>query len=465
MSSILTNTSAMVALKTLNGINKDLATTQSMISTGKKVDSARDNAAIWSISKVMESDVKGFKAISESLGLGQSTIAVAREAAETVTDLLTDIKGKITAAQEENVDRQKIQADIDELTNQIDSVVAAAQFNGLNLLENRDTTLGSGSISVLSSLDRASNGSVSTANISVDKNDLQTNAQVVAGSASTISAVAYNIVTISTTTTSSGSFSVTVTAAVGATAQFTVTADLTAGIAAALATRSDTGLNGNIAGLGFEFDVTGAGLFSSIGFGAGGGGAVGDVAYVAREGDTAADVASQLASAFASFAARNSIDTSQFNVTANGATLTIEGAITPTATTATTGSITFLLNEVDGTGTSANTIGGGLKELSSIDVTGSDADRAGALADVEGLIQNAIDAAASFGSAQGRIDTQADFMQQLQDAFKSGIGTLVDANMEEASAKLQALQVQQQLGIQALSIANQQPQNILALFQ
>ena len=51
------------------------------------------------------------------------------------------------------------------------------------------------------------------------------------------------------------------------------------------------------------------------------------------------------------------------------------------------------------------------------------------------------------------------------DAMKSGIGSLVDADMEEASARLQALQVQQQLGVQSLSIANQSPQTILSLFR
>ncbi|MEO0916618.1 MAG: flagellin, partial [Pseudomonadota bacterium] len=90
MSSILTNNSAMVALQTLKSINMDLAKTQSMISTGKEVGSARDNSAVWAISKVMESDVKGFKAISESLSLGSSSVAVARNGAETVTDLLNN---------------------------------------------------------------------------------------------------------------------------------------------------------------------------------------------------------------------------------------------------------------------------------------------------------------------------------------------------------------------------------------
>jgi flagellin len=83
---------------------------------------------------------------------------------------------------------------------------------------------------------------------------------------------------------------------------------------------------------------------------------------------------------------------------------------------------------------------------------------------VETLINNSVDAAAEFGSAQGRIETQSSFISNLTDALTSGIGAMVDADMEEASAKLQALQVQQQLGVQSLSIANQSPQTILSLF-
>lgn len=66
MTSILTNTSAMVALQTLKGINSDLNKVQDEISTGKSVGSAKDNSAVWAISKVMESDVAGFETISRA---------------------------------------------------------------------------------------------------------------------------------------------------------------------------------------------------------------------------------------------------------------------------------------------------------------------------------------------------------------------------------------------------------------
>ena len=109
-------------------------------------------------------------------------------------------------------------------------------------------------------------------------------------------------------------------------------------------------------------------------------------------------------------------------------------------------------------------ITGGLANLDTIDVsTNEGADKA--LDTIEVFIQTSIDAAAAFGSAQGRIETQSDFVGELIDNFKAGIGTLVDADMEAASARLQALQVQQQLATQSLSIANQAPQSILALFR
>jgi flagellin len=116
------------------------------------------------------------------------------------------------------------------------------------------------------------------------------------------------------------------------------------------------------------------------------------------------------------------------------------------------------------TGEDGGTASGGLFGLNNIDVT-SEAGAEAALENIETMIDTAIGAAAEFGSVQGRIETQTRFVDKLMDALKAGIGTMVDADMEEASAKLQALQVQQQLGIQSLSIANQAPQSILSLFR
>lgn len=275
MSSILTNTSAMVALQTIKGINSSLAKAQDEISTGKTVATAKDNASVWAISKVMESDVSGFKAISDSLNLGQSTVAVASAGAEQITNILKEMKTRVVAATGENVDYAKLGAEVTEMTNQINSIVQASQFNGANLLN----TAGNAGITVLSSIDRAADGSVTATSITIASVDFEANL-----------------------------------------------------------------------------------------------------------------------------------------------------------------------------------------DLSDIDVSDAAAAET-SIAAIEAHIQTAINGAAALGASAKRVELQADFVSKLTDAMTAGIGTMVDADMEEASARLQALQVQQQLGIQSLSIANQGPQNLLSLFR
>jgi flagellin len=87
------------------------------------------------------------------------------------------------------------------------------------------------------------------------------------------------------------------------------------------------------------------------------------------------------------------------------------------------------------------------------------------IAVVDGSISSMTDAATSLGAAKARIGIQQDFVNSLMDAVDRGVGQLVDADMNEESTKLQALQVKQQLGVQALSIANTSSQSILQLFQ
>lgn len=274
MTSILTNNGAMVALQTLSSINSDLTDTQNQISTGKEVDTAKDNSAIWAISKVMESDVAGFEAVSDSLSLGESTVAVATAGAEQITDLLKEMKEKVVAATGENVDHSKLEADVNELKNQITSVIGASQFNGANLLN----TAGD-DITVLSSLDRDASGTVTASNITVASVD-------------------------------------------------------------------------------FEAGLT----------------------------------------------------------------------------------------------------------LSDVDMTNATTAEA-SIDDIEALIQTAVDGAAALGASAARIERQNEFVNKVTDAMQSGIGSLVDTNMEEASARLKALQTQQQLGVQALTIANSAPETLQQLFR
>ncbi|MGE3229048.1 MAG: flagellin [Hyphomicrobium sp.] len=84
---------------------------------------------------------------------------------------------------------------------------------------------------------------------------------------------------------------------------------------------------------------------------------------------------------------------------------------------------------------------------------------------VDAALNTMTDAATLLGAAKSRISLQKDFVQKLMDSIDTGIGQLVDADMNEESTRLQALQVRQQLGVQALGIANQSAQQILRLFQ
>jgi flagellin len=95
----------------------------------------------------------------------------------------------------------------------------------------------------------------------------------------------------------------------------------------------------------------------------------------------------------------------------------------------------------------------------------TDDEMAEALNLTEAAIQGMTKAASQLGSISMRIDLQEDFASKLSDAIDSGIGRLVDADMNEESTRLKALQTQQQLGIQALSIANSSAEGILTLFR
>jgi flagellin len=86
------------------------------------------------------------------------------------------------------------------------------------------------------------------------------------------------------------------------------------------------------------------------------------------------------------------------------------------------------------------------------------------LADVTAAISSLTTAASELGATSTNITTQQTYISNLSDSLTTGVGSLVDANMNEAATKLAALQVQQQLGIQALSISNSNTQLILKLF-
>ena len=125
------------------------------------------------------------------------------------------------------------------------------------------------------------------------------------------------------------------------------------------------------------------------------------------------------------------------------------------AGTATT--MTYFLIDAGGTGTLGTVV-----ELSSAN---TDEEVEGMISAVDAMLADITDAAATLGAINMRVEMQTDFVADLMDVIDTGVGRLVDADMNEESTRLKALQTQQQLGIQALSIANTNSENVLALFK
>jgi flagellin len=107
----------------------------------------------------------------------------------------------------------------------------------------------------------------------------------------------------------------------------------------------------------------------------------------------------------------------------------------------------------------------GTVDISDATATNTTATRQASLVTVQGYLKSATDSATALGLAEKTIGQQQSFVSKLVDQLNTGVGAMIDADMNQESTKLQALQVQQQLATQALQIANQQPQSILALFR
>lgn len=157
-----------------------------------------------------------------------------------------------------------------------------------------------------------------------------------------------------------------------------------------------------------------------------------------------------------------------------------------------TGSLKFLASYNDGNGAAASAVGtidltiadltnaGNTGILQAAQATGSTAATnftalvaadlgatviADTLSNADKAIASLTDYGSVIGATQTRVTQQNDFIKIMKDALTTGVSSLVDADMNEASTRLQALQTQQQLGVQSLSIANQNAQMILKLFQ
>ena len=137
LNSVNTNVGAMVALQNLQKTNAELDITQNRINTGKAVNSAKDNGAIWAIAQAQRSESASLNAVKSSLQRGQSTVDVALSAGESISDLLTQMKTLALSASDTSLGtsaRASLNEDFISLRDRITTVVANASFDGTNLI-------------------------------------------------------------------------------------------------------------------------------------------------------------------------------------------------------------------------------------------------------------------------------------------------------------------------------------------
>ena len=164
--SVQTNASAIIALQNLNKTSNDLQGAQNIVSTGLLINTAKDNASVWSIAQGQRADVGALTAVQSSLNRASSIADVAQTAGASISDLLNQIKQKVVAAQDPSLDtasREAYNTDFQSLLRQVADVVNNASFDGANILNGSL----SGNISFLANADATSFITLSVQNMSL----------------------------------------------------------------------------------------------------------------------------------------------------------------------------------------------------------------------------------------------------------------------------------------------------------
>ena len=486
-SSIITNMSAMSAVQNLNATEAALAKTQNQISTGLSVSSAEDNAAYFSIAQTMRTNVSNLSAVSSSLNLGSSVVSTATAATNQITSVLQSISADLVTAKS-NVgsasNQGNLQTAITALNQQLASIVSSASFNGTNLLDGSSGT----SVSIVSGV--TGSGANTTVNsLTIDTTNTNLNGATFSyGTDSSTAAVLQDAAAVVTATTNN-----TAAQEVSTNAQTANTAAVNAltSILGQL-TQSDlggvttagTGSAAFTAAFGADATMTAAGVVSDFDANSLAGQLLGNGNIGATNSGSVAITITGTTPALTAALGNYKSDTlgggtlgavyGKSSTQATTTTTTGVGGAVEAATTAasnlttaqTTYNTAFAALSLAKQANVSQIAGGALFSVGQISLNG-----ATTAAQIDAYIKQVGTAIAAVGTASeqlgaagSQIDLQSTYSSSLSGSLTSGVGSLVDADMNEASTRLNALQTQQQLGVQALSVANQNSQLILKLF-
>jgi flagellin len=400
MLSVNTNYGASLALQSLQTTQKELEDVQGRITTGLKVADASDNGAVFAIAQGQRARLTSLTSIKEAMDRTGSAINVALAAGTAVGDILQQLKSKSVSAQAQDLttnQRNALQADFDNLRNQINQIVGSAQFNGLNLIAAGGASL-----------------NVAMSDVSTGTAGREVASTPVAGVVPGLSAYVVGI------------------AGTGPVAAGEITRFNLAGTQIGQVTISAT-----MTVQQYLDEVT-----------------------TATAGRVTASY-NQSNGQFTYRAAEAVVTTNELTVTAATTTRSWLGhGVAATAVTG--GASTMSVTDWDWTA-------GGSGALSTVSTAANLLASAGSALTTSSNLDTAIVAIntqmAAMGSQAKSLEAQNNFIGKLRDVVEEGISNLVDADLAKESARLQSLQIKQQLGTQALSIANQAPQYILSLFR
>ena len=185
--SVNTNNGAAIALQSLTLTQNQLTGTQSQISTGLKVATAKDNGAVWAIAQNQRAQVMSLDSVTASLSRSSSAVDVAVSAGTSISDLLTSMKATALSASDSGLDqasRDALNTQFQALRDQVTTIVTNADFNGTNMIKS-----GGNTITALANADGTSKITVQAQDLSLGGANVTVGATSTIGTATTASAM------------------------------------------------------------------------------------------------------------------------------------------------------------------------------------------------------------------------------------------------------------------------------------